>query len=100
MYLTRKENRQMSAKSNAKAAKAVKPVQEVKKAAEKTQEVYVQFNDKEVNMKAVLDRVEEIWTKDMENKAEDMKEVKVYLKIEDNAAYFVINGDITGSFGL
>ena len=93
----------MSAKSNAKAAKAakaVKPVQEVKKAAEKTQEVYVQFNDKEVNMKAVLDRVEEIWTKDMENKAEDMKEVKVYLKIEDNAAYFVINGDITGSFGL
>ena len=78
----------------------MKPVQEVKKAAEKTQEVYVQFNDKEVNMKAVLDRVEEIWTKDMENKAEDMKEVKVYLKIEDNAAYFVINGDITGSFGL
>ena len=90
----------MSSKSNAKAAKAVKPVQEVKKASEKTQEVYVQFNDKEVNMKAVLDRVEEIWTKDMENKAEDMKEVKVYLKIEDNAAYFVINGDITGSFGL
>lgn len=90
----------MSAKHTAKGAKAVKEAPEVKKAEEKKQEVYVQFNDKEVNMKDVLERVEEIWTKDMENKAEDLKDVKVYLKIEDNAAYFVINGDITGSFGL
>ncbi len=96
----RKEERQMSAKNSAKAAKAVKEVQKAEKTAEKTQEVYVQFNDKEVNMKDVLDKVEEIWTNDMDNKAEDLKEVKVYLKIEDNAAYFVINGDITGSFGL
>lgn len=67
---------------------------------QKTQEMFVQYGDKEVNMKELLNRIEEIWTKDWSNKAEDMKSVKVYLKIEDNAAYFVINEDITGSFGL
>lgn len=102
----------MSTKNTVKTAKTGKTAKgaEITKAAEiakaeekpveRSQEVYVQFSDKEVNMKAVLGRVEEIWTKDMDNKAEDLKDVKVYLKIEDNAAYFVVNGDITGSFGL
>lgn len=73
----------------------------VKKKAERLTDIYIQYADKEVCIqKEVLGKVTEIWTKDMGNPEEDMKELKVYIKPEDDAAYFVINGDITGSFGL
>lgn len=62
--------------------------------------VYIQYGDKEVCLQDVLDKVEEQWTKDMENEADSLKELKLYIKPEDNAAYYVINGDVTGSFGL
>ncbi|MCI9546038.1 MAG: hypothetical protein HFH60_05030 [Lachnospiraceae bacterium] len=68
--------------------------------AEKKPEVYIQYGDKEVDIQDVLDKIKEQWTKDLENEADDLKELKVYIKPEDNAAYYVINGDITGSFGL
>ncbi len=67
---------------------------------EKKPEVYIQYGDKEVDIQDVLDKIKEQWTKDLENEADDLKELKVYIKPEDNAAYYVINGDITGSFGL
>ncbi len=73
----------------------------VKKKAEKLLDIYIQYGDKEVCIqKEVLEKITEIWTKDMGNPEEDMKELKVYVKPEDDAAYFVINKDITGSFGL
>ncbi len=96
----------MSGKKNAaESAKTVKTLKKdmnnsVEAAAETAREMFLQYGDKEVNMRDVFKRVEEIWTKDWDNKAEDLKDVKVYLKVEDSAAYFVINGDITGSFGL
>ena len=36
----------------------------------------------------------------MGKKAADMKELKVYIKPEENAAYYVINGDVTGCVSL
>lgn len=64
-------------------------------------EIFIQYGDKEISIHdQVMERIHEIWTKDMGNPDEDMKELKVYVKPEDDAAYFVINGDITGSFGL
>lgn len=73
----------------------------VKKKAERLLDIYIQYGDKEVCIqKGVLEKITEIWTKDMGNPEADMKELKVYVKPEDDAVYFVINGDITGSFGL
>ena len=73
----------------------------VKKRADRLLDIYIQYGDKEVCIqKEVLDKITEIWTRDMGNPEADMKELKVYVKPEDDAAYFVINKDITGSFGL
>ncbi len=77
-----------------------KKVPAVKKTGMVT-EIFIQYGDKEISIHdQVMERIHEIWTKDMGNPDEDMKELKVYVKPEDDAAYFVINGDITGSFGL
>lgn len=50
--------------------------------------------------KNVLDTVKKIWTDNMGKKEKDLKDVKVYIKPEENKAYYVINGDITGAIGL
>lgn len=79
---------------------AVKGVN-TKKKTDRLWDIYLQYGDKEVCIrKEVLEKITKIWTKDMGNPEEDMRELKVYVKPEDDAAYFVINGDITGSFGL
>lgn len=75
-------------KKTAKKKKAVKP------------DFYIQYADKEIAAKDVTERIQEIWTKEMENDPGDLKELQVYIKPEEDAAYFVINNEIKGSFGL
>ena len=67
-------------KAPAKKAAAKAPV--------KTQEVYVQFGGKEVSVK------------DLTEKVKDMTDVKVYVKPEENTAYYVVNGEVSGSMEL
>ena len=55
---------------------------------------------REVYAKDVLTNVKRIWTEEMGKKEEDLKDVKIYIKPEENKAYYVINGDITGAVGL
>ncbi len=66
----------------------------------KKSEIYIQYADSEICIQDVLDKIKAQWTKDLENGEDELEELKVYIKPEDNAAYYVINGDITGSFGL
>ena len=70
-----------------------------KKAAVVTEEVYLQYAGKEFSSADLTSKVNEIW-KEMCNKAADLKDSKVYVKPEENAAYYVINNEETGSFGL
>ena len=63
-------------------------------------EVYVQFSGKEIYAKDVVESVKKIWTEEMGKKEEELEDLKVYIKPEDNGAYYVINGDTTGFFGL
>lgn len=76
----------------------------VKRTAAKTAsvntEVYVQFWGKEVYAKDVVESVKKIWTDEMGKKESELKDLKVYIKPEDNGAHYVINGDITGFLGL
>lgn len=71
-----------------------------KKAAPANTEVYVQFWGKEVYAKDVVENVKKIWTEEMGKKESDLKNLKVYIKPEDNGAHYVINGDITGFLAL
>lgn len=71
-----------------------------KKTASVNAEVYVQFWGKEVYAKDIVESVKKIWTDEMGKKESELKDLKVYIKPEDNGAHYVINGDITGFLGL
>jgi len=85
-------------------AKAAAQKAPAKKAPAKKQEiketVYLQFLGKELNKEDIIKKVKENWTKVLKNKVGDIKSITLYLKPEENAAYFVINGEITGSVDL
>ena len=91
-----------AAKSTAaKVEKAVKKTTKTTaKAAEPTTDVYVQYLGKEIVCKDILAKVKEIWKNDLGKKEADIKDIKVYIKPEDNGAYYVVNGDITGFVSL
>lgn len=91
-----------AAKTDAKAAAPAKTALKApeKKAPAKTQEIYMQFAGREILDNDLLDKVKEIWTKELGNKVKDLVDLKIYVKPEECAAYYVINGDVTGSFEL
>ena len=70
------------------------------KKAEPVTEVYVQYWGKEIHTSEVADRIKKSWTEDMGKKASELKDLKIYIKPEDNGAHYVINGDVTGFIGL
>ena len=84
------------------AEKVEKTAKSVKAAvkAETNTEVYIQFWGKEVYAKDVVENIKKIWTDEMGKDAADLKDLKVYIKPEDNGAHYVINGEITGFYGL
>lgn len=87
--------------TKAKAEKEVKEVAEKKPAAKRTTKkavkttFVVQAAGKEVSMEDAITRVKEAWTA-TGNKEADLKEIAVYVKPEDKAIYYVVNGDVTG----
>lgn len=89
-----------SVKTQAAEAKAPAKKAPAKKTPAKTQEIYLQFAGREILDKDLMERVKTIWTKDLGNKVRDLVDVKIYVKPEECAAYYVINNDVTGSFEL
>lgn len=71
-----------------------------KKAAEVKNEVYVQFNGKSLSQAELVKMAQDVWQYDMNMKAEDFKSVEIYVKPEENMAYFVVNGKFQGCFAL
>ncbi|MFQ9454451.1 DUF6465 family protein [[Ruminococcus] lactaris] len=103
------ETAEKAVKATAKAAdKAVKKTVAKKTAAKKSTakkaelktEMFLQFAGKEYTEKEILQKVKEIWTKNLKRKVGEMKDVKIYLKPEESAAYYVVNGDTTGRVDL
>ena len=94
----------------AEKAVEVKPAEEKKAAVEKKpaakkttvlkENIVLQFAGKELDTASIMKQVKSYWTKELKNKVGDMKSVTLYLKPEERKAYFVINGDTTGSVEL
>ncbi len=81
---------------------AKKVVEKAKKAAAKKDiktEVVLQYGEKEVNTKDMIAAVKKEWTK-ARHKVSDIKSIELYLKPEDYAVYYVINGDTTGKIWM
>ena len=62
--------------------------------------VYLQYLGKEINKDDLVKQVKDIWTKELKNQVGDMKSVTLYLKPEENKAYYVINEEVTGSIDM
>lgn len=85
----------------AKKTTAAKRTATRKKAAPETNtEVYIQFWGREVYAKDVVERIKEVWANEMGKKPEELLDLKVYIKPEENGAHYVINGEITGFVSL
>jgi len=59
----------------------------------------VQFLGKEVVFEELEHRVKEIWREDG-NLQKDLKSLEIYVKIEENSCYYVINENVSGKFEL
>ena len=90
-------------KKEAAAKKApVKKEAAVKKAPAKKavikETVNFQFRGKSYTPEDLLNICKDVWKYDLNGKEEDFKSVELYVKPEENTTYYVINGNITGSF--
>ena len=87
--MTAKKSAATTAKTVAK--KAVKAVPEEK--------VYIQFAGRETEAGAITDTVKNMW-KEGGHRVSSIKSLEIYVKPEESAAYYVINGKETGRVDL
>lgn len=100
---TAKEAVKETAKAPAKTAvkaEAKKPVvrRTAKKAAVAAEEIFIQYAGKEFTTKDVVANVKKAWTEMTGKKEEDIQDIKVYVKTEENKAYYVVNGEAEGHY--
>ena len=69
------------------------------KKVEKKVEVEVQFAGKTYTQEDLVKIAQDVWQYDLQQKVEDLKEVKLYVKPEESLVYYVLNG-IDGSFAI
>lgn len=78
-----------------KAAAAKARAEEKAKAANMKPEVYVQYQDSEAEMFALIDTIKDAFHQ--QKKRTLITDLKIYVKPEEHTAYYVINGSFTGS---
>lgn len=98
----KKETVKKEAKAPAKKAEATAPAAKkapAKKAAVK-EVISVQFAGKSYTTEDFVKIAKDVWKYDLKQKATDFKSVELYVKPEESQVYYVINGDVTGSFAI
>lgn len=85
-------------KAAAPAAKTAEKKAPVKKAAKVEETVNFQFSGKSYTPDDLMKIFKDVWKYDMNGREEDIRNVELYVKPEENTTYFVVNGSITGSF--
>ena len=107
-----KKAEKAAAEKKTPAKKAEKAVAEKKAPAKKAEKkpagrkpaakanVFVQFAGKSFSQDELVKIAKDVWQYDMNMKVADFKSVEIYVKPEENMAYFVVNGDVPGSFVL
>ncbi len=63
-----------------------------------TETVYLQYMGKEISKDDLVQQVKADWAVD--HKEADIKSINLYLKPEDNAAYYVVNDSFSGKIDL
>lgn len=63
-------------------------------------EITLQFSGKSFSQEELIKIAKDVWQYDLQQKAEDLTSVELYVKPEENVAYYVMNKEFTGSFYL
>lgn len=87
------------AKKTAAEKKTTAKKETVKKEAVKAT-FNLQFAGKSYTTEDLVKIAKDVWKYDLNQKAGDFKTVELYVKPEENVVYYVINGDVTGNFGI
>lgn len=61
---------------------------------------HLQFAGKAYTTDDLVKIAKDVWKYDLDQKEEDFKTVELYVKPEENVVYYVINGEVTGNFGI
>lgn len=69
-----------------------------KKVVEPSVSYVLQYGGKEVVTSNILETVKKIWVEKFEGKLEEIKTIELYIKPEENKAYFVVNGLSNGDY--
>lgn len=75
-------------------------VKNVKAEPEIKAAVHFEFSGKSYTPEDLLKICKDVWKYDLNGKEEDLKGVELYVKPEENVTYYVINGDVKGSFNI
>lgn len=90
------ESPDATAKKATKKAAVRKPAKKTtKKNTERVQEVYFEFDEKQIEAGQVVKKIEEAY-KNEGHQIGRIKDLKVYINPSDNRAYYVINGNAEG----
>lgn len=99
--------RKASAKPAAEKAEEVKKetvkketVKKVKAEPEVKAAVHFEFSGKSYTPEELLKICKDVWKYDLNGKEEDFKSVELYVKPEESVTYYVVNGDVKGSFNI
>lgn len=85
------------------AAKAAEKKPAAKKAAAKKElksEITVQFGGKSFSQDELVKIAKDVWEYDLHQNAADLTSIELYVKPEENVAYYVMNKEFAGSFYL
>ena len=75
------------------AAKKEEAVKDEAVAAAVKETVNFQFSGKSYTPEDLLKSCKDVWKYDLGGKEEDIKSIELYVKPEENAVYYVVNGD-------
>jgi hypothetical protein len=75
-----------------KATKAATAATKKTTAKKTNVELYVQYHGKEISNQVIIEKLHEEWLKT--HKLSELKTLAIYLKVEDDTAYCLVNGEI------
>ena len=94
-HILKAKSRRQNAKTNTQPARntqAAKPETSI------TEEIVLQFGQNEITIPEISAKVKDSYKNG--GSTEPIRELKIYVKPEENKAYYVINGSIDGSVDL
>ena len=81
-------------KAPVKRAAAKKTATSTTKKVEVKEAVYIQFAGAEYNLDEIRANVKKAWMDETGKKESDIKDIQIYVKQEEHAAYYVVNQEV------